>query len=699
MTTSPPSKRIKLESRSPTTPKLYPNEDIVEDEIHCSICLQVINDQTVIPNCSHEFCFECLLIWTKQSRRCPLCAQAIGEYLIHNIRSKYDFSKHYLAPLRTSPAPQVPLHATSSVPTTRVERRRTARDRERERREREELDEVDKLERSIMKRRWIYQHHLYAKHVASNAFTRYKPYPSPAQFSASQDLISRTTSFVRRELQVWPNLDVEFLTTFTISIMKSIDIRSESAVKLLTEFLDIDEPYVEGRRHINAEHFAHEIYSFVRSPYRDLFIYDDAVQYDIPTDIPPLPHFRESRRRWRRSRSLSRPPSSRSRSHSPVLRSISPREDPHSRSERDSRNPSSHTRSPSDASIHVCESDKRPESARPSSSRQETKKSSQSKWRQPDPGSSLSGRCRNPSDDGDGSPRSVPGQTSERSRMVDLGARQRSEDARSSDTSHLRDQRFMKFHKAPIHPKGKLKEDDTKQISSINIYHDNAAESHSLPTQPRIATYKPPRNRSLRESVEAYLGGGRRMIPAAGNDMNAERKDSQSHAENNLLLLPDNTPQLIMSGREPRNSMSGTIAATEFENSLYSSETSYSPLSRQSSQQHSSAHDRREDLNKSVNGECSGNSHVFPSSLSRLGPRVLAKDSTVTPLATSSRGDSGGEADTGTAWPTSDNNLTQIEPSGISHSQFAESDLRSRLLSRLQEGKEHACNSWFHKHF
>jgi len=148
-----------------------------------------------------------------------------------------------------------------------------------------------------------------------------------------------------------------------------------------------------------------------------------------------------------------------------------------------------------------------------------------------------------------------------------------------------------------------------------------------------------------------------------------------------------------MSGREPRNSMSGTIAATEFENSLYSSETSYSPLSSQSSQQHSSAHDRHEDLNKSVNGECSGNSHVFPSSLSRLGPRVLAKDSTVIPLATSSRGDSGGEADTGAAWPTSDNNLTQIEPSGISHSQFAESDLRSRLLSRLQEGKDHALSA------
>lgn len=55
------------------------------------------------------------------------------------------------------------------------------------------------------------------------------------------------------------NLDIysQFLTSFIISLMKSIDIRSESAVKLLAEFLDMDAPYVEGGRHLNAEHFAH----------------------------------------------------------------------------------------------------------------------------------------------------------------------------------------------------------------------------------------------------------------------------------------------------------------------------------------------------------------------------------------------------------------------------------------------------------
>lgn len=47
--------------------------------------------------------------------------------------------------------------------------------------------------------------------------------------------------------------------------MKSIDIRSESAVKLLSEFLDMDAPYVPGGRHANAEHFAHGQLAPIRS--------------------------------------------------------------------------------------------------------------------------------------------------------------------------------------------------------------------------------------------------------------------------------------------------------------------------------------------------------------------------------------------------------------------------------------------------
>ncbi|KAJ7054921.1 hypothetical protein C8F01DRAFT_1161807 [Mycena amicta] len=301
---SPSPKRVKIET-PPDQDLPATNEDSEakideDDDDRCSICLQDIVDRTVVPVCSHEFCFDCLLVWTDQSRRCPLCSQAIGEFLIHKIRSRYDYQKHFLAPLTTSPGPLQPLPPRQQRAPPR---------------EPHENEEADRLDRSIVKRRWIYEHGLYAKHVASNSYTRYRPYPTPAQFAAAPDQIARTVMFLRRELQVWVNLDVEFLTNFTISLMKAIDIRSESAVKLLAEFLDLDAPYVEGERHVNAEHFAHEVYSFVRSPYKDLFVYDNVVQYDVPAAVPP-PAANRRRRRWHESQSPSVSPEGRRRRRS-----------------------------------------------------------------------------------------------------------------------------------------------------------------------------------------------------------------------------------------------------------------------------------------------------------------------------------------------------------------------------------------------
>jgi len=66
---SPSAKRIKLEDFSPCAilKKDSADEEHSEpddSENNCSICLQAVVDRTVVPKCSHEFCFECLLVWT-----------------------------------------------------------------------------------------------------------------------------------------------------------------------------------------------------------------------------------------------------------------------------------------------------------------------------------------------------------------------------------------------------------------------------------------------------------------------------------------------------------------------------------------------------------------------------------------------------------------------------------------------------------
>ena len=86
------SKRMKLQGEN-----LLPHNDLEEvenpkpnqedSEDSCSICLHSIADRTVIPKCSHEFCFECLLVWTGMSH------YLIGEM----IKASFIYIKNNLA--------------------------------------------------------------------------------------------------------------------------------------------------------------------------------------------------------------------------------------------------------------------------------------------------------------------------------------------------------------------------------------------------------------------------------------------------------------------------------------------------------------------------------------------------------------------------------------------------------------------------
>lgn len=144
--------------------------------------------------------------------------------------------------------------------------------------------------------------------MASNRYTRYTPYPTPAQVSASVDLQRRATAFLRRELRVWINLDVEFLTNYIVTLIKMLDLRSEAGIKLLSELMDPSIPYTAEGRKPNTEHLAHgaqvyscsdfmrgfypyllmyitELYSFLRSPYKSIEEYDAIVQVIIQSNV------------------------------------------------------------------------------------------------------------------------------------------------------------------------------------------------------------------------------------------------------------------------------------------------------------------------------------------------------------------------------------------------------------------------------
>lgn len=44
----------------------------------CGICLEII-DKSVIGNCNHHFCYECLINWLKTKNKCPKCNNILYE--------------------------------------------------------------------------------------------------------------------------------------------------------------------------------------------------------------------------------------------------------------------------------------------------------------------------------------------------------------------------------------------------------------------------------------------------------------------------------------------------------------------------------------------------------------------------------------------------------------------------------------------
>lgn len=150
------------------------------------------------------YCFSCILAWTETSRRCPLCTRQI-QLLVHSIRSERDFQRvhirltvascaflltrfHILLQYYLPPLPDKDDSASISRNASglREGARRQLYDRPthprfkyadwRERNRATELSEAEAELLALQKRKYVYRHNLFVKHVASNRFTRVRMY-------------------------------------------------------------------------------------------------------------------------------------------------------------------------------------------------------------------------------------------------------------------------------------------------------------------------------------------------------------------------------------------------------------------------------------------------------------------------------------------------------------------------------------------
>jgi hypothetical protein len=269
--------------RSPRGESLHKDTRTTETEDCCVICLDRISERAQSIPCGHKsFDYVCLLSWLEHRTTCPLCNAEIT--CVH-----YHFGVGQNIKIYRVPPPIS--RPAGKIRNPRSNRNSRNRNREslRQRRTNIPYIHIDPDE-AILRRRYIYQHQLYALHVGSNRISRFRDL-TPQLFNTDAELVSRARKWIRRELQVFAFLagaaseppnpstraasNVEFLLEYIIAILKTVDIQGSGgqAEDMLQDFL--------GRE--DTRHFLHELRAWLRSPYTSLEDWDRHVQYPNPT--------------------------------------------------------------------------------------------------------------------------------------------------------------------------------------------------------------------------------------------------------------------------------------------------------------------------------------------------------------------------------------------------------------------------------
>ncbi|KAI9556551.1 hypothetical protein GHT06_016341 [Daphnia sinensis] len=72
--------------------ELSPGSPFNSSQGICAICLGVPDNKSFASNCLHEFCFVCILEWSKVKAECPLCMQPLCS-IIHNVKNDHEYDE------------------------------------------------------------------------------------------------------------------------------------------------------------------------------------------------------------------------------------------------------------------------------------------------------------------------------------------------------------------------------------------------------------------------------------------------------------------------------------------------------------------------------------------------------------------------------------------------------------------------------
>ena len=261
-------------------------------EPNCAICLGKLENKSFTDSCFHQFCYVCLLEWSKVKAECPLCKQTFKS-IIHNVRSYDDYDQYYLP----RPEDRDPLEGLFPSDGRRFRYRTTVTDHryfrnqsfqqiERDLQARAELSSLQRPSRhypssnhrawrrlrqaaSSSFRRGIYMNSLKVKEPVSTR-RRFRE-TAPKFFRENAACMHRLVPWLNRELNAvleGRETHVAFVLDLIMGLIKRYNIDSE-------EFYQHVYPFV-GRF---TRHFMHEFLMFAKSPYH-MAAYDQHAIYE-----------------------------------------------------------------------------------------------------------------------------------------------------------------------------------------------------------------------------------------------------------------------------------------------------------------------------------------------------------------------------------------------------------------------------------
>ncbi|XP_046753836.1 E3 ubiquitin-protein ligase Topors-like [Diprion similis] len=294
-----PKGPLKTEEISQSSPENEPSErsdGTTSPPPNCSICLGKLINKSFTDSCLHQFCFSCLLEWSKIKTECPLCKQTFKS-IIHNVRSEGDYDQYHvprqfvsLSASQMAATVDVHFDLVSSMNVPREARgfsyRTTMTPNHRYRNilnpeqvmRNEQVPAVTSLvsraERRLRRtnpidyRRNVYRFGHWATSLP-DIFGNFREC-SAEYYRRNPNQLNRLIPWLNRELQVLLNNNAPQISYVMRVIMESItryDLRS-------SDFRDTVRPYFA----MHTEHFVHELLNYAQTSF-DVIGYDQYVTY------------------------------------------------------------------------------------------------------------------------------------------------------------------------------------------------------------------------------------------------------------------------------------------------------------------------------------------------------------------------------------------------------------------------------------